>query len=240
MMIARKYPVSVGLWGNSADVLPRLTDMVKKKSNSSYLDKIRRLKKEWLLLLAEEIDTDSTPIRPQYIIKALNDNINSNAIISLDVGENAWWFGRNFCMKQDQWVILSGSLASMGFGLPGALAAKLIYPERQVVCITGDGGFSMVMGDFLTAVKYNLPVKVFLFNNSQLAMIKQEQKVENYPNWQTDLHNCDFAEYARNCGGVGIKVTKPEELEKAVKKALALEKPVIVDINTDPRRFIEK
>ena len=237
MMIARKYPVSVGLWGNSAEVLPRLTHMVKKKINSSYLNGIRKQNKEWSLLLEEEIDRDSTPIRPQYIIKTLNDNIDSNAVISLDVGENAWWFGRNFCMKQDQKVILSGSLASMGFGLPGALTAKLIYPDRQVVCITGDGGFSMVMGDFLTAVKYNLPVKVFIFNNSQLAMIMQEQKVENYPNWQTDLHNCDFADYARNCGGIGIKVTEPRELEKAVKKALASEKPVIVDINTDPKRF---
>ena len=169
----------------------------------------------------------------------MNDNIDSNAVISLDVGENAWWFGRNFCMKQGQKVILSGSLASMGFGLPGALAAQLIYPERQVVCITGDGGFSMVMGDFLTAVKYKLPVKIFLFNNSQLAMIMQEQKVENYPNWQTDLHNCDFADYARNCGGVGIKVTKPEELDNAIKKALTLDGPVIVDINVDPRRFIK-
>ncbi len=127
----------------------------------------------------------------------------------------------------------------MGFGLPGALAAQLVYPERPVVCITGDGGFSMVMGDFLTAVKYGLPVKVFLFNNSQLGMIMQEQKVENYPNWQTELHNCDFAEYARNCGGIGIKVNKPEELEKAIKKAMAADKPVIVDINTDPRRFIK-
>jgi thiamine pyrophosphate-dependent acetolactate synthase large subunit-like protein len=239
MMIARKYPISVGLWGNSADVLRRLTDAVKNKGNTTYLNKIRRLKKEWLLLLSAEIDTVSTPIRPQYIIKALNDNIDSNAVISLDVGENAWWFGRNFWMKQGQKVILSGSLASMGFGLPGALAAQLIYPDRQVVCITGDGGFSMVMGDYLTAVKYKLPVKIFVFNNSQLAMIMQEQKVENYPNWQTDLHNCDFADYARNCGGVGIKVAKPEELDNAIKKALTLDDPVIVDINVDPRRFIK-
>ena len=133
---------------------------------------------------------------------------------------------------------MSGYLASMGAGLPGALAAQLIYPEKQVVCITGDGGFSMVMGDFLTAVKYKLPVKVFLFNNKQLAMIMQEQKVEVYPNWQTDLYNCDFADYAKNCGGIGIKVTDPKDLPAAVEKALSINKPVIVDIDTDPRRFI--
>lgn len=240
MMIARKYPVEVGLWGNSADVLPKLTAKVKQKDNALYLAEIRKLKKEWLDMLAKEIDTESSPLRPQYILKTINENIDSNAVISVDVGEHAWWFGRNFWMKQSQKIILSGSLASMGFGLPGALAAKLVYPDKQVVCITGDGGFAMVMGDFLTAVKYSLPIKIFLFNNSQLGMIMQEQKVENYSNWQTDLHNCDFAEYARNCGGIGIRVTKPEELENAVKKAMAADKPVIVDINTDPRRFVNK
>ena len=96
----------------------------------------------------------------------------------------------------------------------------------------------MVMGDFLTAVKYDLPVKVFLFNNKQLGMIMQEQKIANYPNWQTDLYNCNFAEYARICGGAGIKVEDPIKLEGAVEQALSLEKPVIVDIDTDPRRFV--
>jgi thiamine pyrophosphate-dependent acetolactate synthase large subunit-like protein/rubredoxin len=240
MMIARKYPVEVGLWGNSADVLPKLTGKVKQKRNNLYLSEIRKLKKEWQNILAGEAKADLIPLRPQYIIKMLNEKTDSDAIFSVDVGENAWWFGRNFWMKQNQKVILSGSLASMGFGLPGALAAKLVYPDRQVICITGDGGFAMVMGDFLTAVKYNLPIKVLLFNNSQLGMIMQEQKVENYPNWQTELHNCDFAEYARNCGGIGIRVTKPEELENAIRRALASDKPVIVDINTDPRRFMDK
>ena len=98
----------------------------------------------------------------------------------------------------------------------------------------------MVMGDFLTAVKYQLPIKVLLFNNRQLGMIMQEQMVENYPNWQTELQNPDFAGYAEDCGGVGIRVETPEELPKAVDKALKMNKPVIVDINTDPRRFIRE
>jgi thiamine pyrophosphate-dependent acetolactate synthase large subunit-like protein len=118
------------------------------------------------------------------------------------------------------------------------MAAQIAYPDKQVICITGDGGFSMVMGDFLTAVKYALPIKVILFNNKQLGMIMQEQKVENYPNWQTDLFNCDFAEYARNCGGVGIKVMDPKELDSSIENALSSDGPVIVDIDTDPRRFI--
>jgi len=238
MMIAKKYPVEVGLWGNSSEILSQLTKAVSRKKNEEYLAEIVKLKKEWIGVLSQEADSSRVPIRPQYIIKVLNEKIDSNAVISLDVGENGWWFGRNFLMKRTQKMVMSGYLASMGTGLPGALAAQLAYPEKQVVCITGDGGFSMVMEDFLTAVKYELPVKVFLFNNRQLGMIMQEQRVENYPNWQTDLYNCDFADYAKNCGGIGISVRDPKELEGATEEALSLEKPVIVDINTDPRRFI--
>jgi thiamine pyrophosphate-dependent acetolactate synthase large subunit-like protein len=238
MMIAKNYPVEVGLWGNSAEIIPKLTEAVKKKPNTEYLAEITRLKGEWISQLMREADASRIPIRPQYIIKVLNDRIDSDAVISLDVGENSWWFGRNFRMKQTQKMVMSGYLASMGAGLPGAMAAQIAYPDKQVVCITGDGGFSMVMGDFLTAVKYELPLKIILFNNKQLGMIMQEQKVENYPNWQTDLYSCDFAEYARICGGLGIKVVDPRELDRSIENALSSDMPVIVDIDTDPRRFI--
>jgi len=238
MMIAKSYPVEIGLWGNSSEVLPKLTDAVKGKRNKEYLAEIAKLKRQWVNLLIREADSSRTPIRPQYIIKVLNDKIASDAIVSLDVGDNGWWFGRNFWMKRSQKMVMSGYLASMGTGLPGAMAAQLAFPQKQVVCITGDGGFTMVMGDFLTAVKYGLPVKAFLFNNKQLGMIMQEQRVENYANWQTDLYNCNFAEYARNCGGTGIGVTDPKEIESAVEKALSSEGPALVDIDTDPRRFV--
>jgi thiamine pyrophosphate-dependent acetolactate synthase large subunit-like protein/rubredoxin len=238
MMIAKSYPVEVGLWGNSGELIPKLTAAIKEKKNGERLIQIGELKKEWIDLLAREADSSRIPIRPQYIIKVLNDKIADDAVISLDVGDNGWWFGRNFVMKRTQKMVMSGYLASMGTGLPGAMAAQLVYPDRQVICITGDGGFSMVMGEFLTAVKYDLPIKIFLFNNKQLGMIMQEQKVENYPNWQTDLYNCDFAEYANICGGEGIKVRDPGELEEVVEKALLLTKPVIVDIDTDPKRFV--
>ena len=238
MMIAKNHPVEIGLWGNSSEILPQLVKAVREKKNEDYRTEIAKLKKEWMDLLNREADPSRIPVRPQYIIKVLNEKIDSNAVISLDVGENGWWFGRNFLMKHTQKMVMSGYLASMGTGLPGALAAQLAYPEKQVVCITGDGGFSMVMEDFLTAVKNELPIKVFLFNNKQLGMIMQEQRVENYPNWQTDLHNCDFTEFAQDCGGIGIRVRDPKELESATEKALSLEKPVIVDIDTDPKRFI--
>ncbi len=89
--------------------------------------------------------------------------------------------------EEDSEMVMSGNLATMGFGLPGALAAALAYPDRQIVCVTGDGGLTMVLGDFLTALKYRLKVKVFVMNNKRLGMIMQEQKVEKYESWQTEL-----------------------------------------------------
>jgi len=235
--IARKYPVEVGLLGNSAILIPKLSEKITEKRNAAYLNEISRLKETWLKQLQREADPSLKPIRPPYIIKVLNDKTASNAVISLDVGENCWWFGRNFQMKKTQKMIMSGRLASMGFGLPGAMAAALVYPERQIVCISGDGGFTQVMGDFLTALKYQLPVKVFIMNNKHLGMIMQEQKVEGYQSSQTDLFDFNFADYAEHSGGLGIKVTEPNQLEAAVDKALASNKATIVDIDTDPRRF---
>ena len=197
MMIARRFPVEVGLVGNSSEILPALNDVVQKREREEYLMEIKSLKEEWVQLLNEEIDATKTPLRPPYIINVLNKMIAEDAIITLDVGEHCWWFGRNFWMKKSQKMLMSGNLATMGFGLPAALASQIMYPDRQVICITGDGGFSMVMADFLTAVKYNLPIKVFIFNNQQLGMIMQEQKMEGYPNWQTELQNMDYAAYAR-------------------------------------------
>lgn len=236
-MIAKNYPVELGLIGNSAIIVPILTEKVQNKHNSSYLNEIRKLKSSWLKLIEKEADPTLNPIRPQYIMKVLSEKLPNNAVISLDVGENCWWFGRNFQMKSTQKLILSGYLASMGFGLPGSLAASIAYPDRPSICITGDGGFSMVMADFLTALKYNLPVKVFVLNNQSLGMIMQEQKVEGYKNWQTNLYNFNFASFAKNVGGLGIKVSKPETFEEAVEKCLKSKTAVIVDINTDPKRF---
>jgi thiamine pyrophosphate-dependent acetolactate synthase large subunit-like protein/rubredoxin len=235
--IARKYPVEVGLLGNSAVLLPKLIAKVTERIDRERLAEIATLRQDWLTQIENEADGKAKPIRPPYIMKVLKEKLANNAVISLDVGENCWWFGRNFQMKKTQKMVMSGLLASMGFGLPGAMAAAFAYPERQIVCITGDGGFTMVMPDFLTALKYKLPVKVFVMNNKSLGMIQQEQKVEGYESWQTELHDFSFADYAEHSGGVGIKVTEPAYLAGAVDKALAATKPVIVDIDTDSRRF---
>jgi pyruvate oxidase/acetolactate synthase-1/2/3 large subunit len=238
MMIAKVYPAEVGLVGNSVELVDKLVGYVKERHRPKYLAEVSKLKNDWSQMLEKEADVMQRPLRPPQIIKVLNDKISKDAVIALDVGEQCWWFGRNFLMRDTQKLTFSGNLGSMGSGLPGAMAATLAFPDRQAVCITGDGGFAMVMGDFMTAVKNEMPVKVFVFNNKQLGMIMQEQKIEGYPIWQTDLYNCDFAAYAISCGATGIKVNNPKQLEGSVKEALDKKGPVIVDIDTDPRRIV--
>jgi pyruvate oxidase len=231
-----KIPFTVALWGNCSLVLPKLVDAVQMKKNDSVLKEIAEMKKKWFEQLQKEADPTAAPLRPPFIMKILSDILPDDAIISIDVGENGWWFGRNFIMKHQRFV-MSGYLGSMGFGLPGALAAKLAFPNNAVVCITGDGGFSMAMADFVTAVKYDLPMVVVVLNNKQLAMIQVEQKTEGYQNFGTDLLNPDFARYADACGGVGFRVSKPEDFQKVLQQALRMKKPVLIDVATDPKRF---
>ncbi|MEN6610637.1 MAG: thiamine pyrophosphate-dependent enzyme [Methanoregulaceae archaeon] len=227
---------SLTLWGNCVDVLPRLLPLLAEKDAEPVRRDIARMKQEWDRRRDTEAGSNATPLRPPFIMKVLSEVIPENAVISLDVGENQWWFGRNFRMKNQRFV-MSGYLATMGFGFPGALAARIAYPGRPVFCITGDGGFSMAMADFVTAVKYNLPIVVIILNNRQLGMIQVEQMMEQFPNYATDLLNPDFASYAGVCGGAGISVTQPGELRAAVLEAIAMDKPVIIDVDTDPERF---
>jgi pyruvate oxidase len=231
-----KHPFSVALWGNCALVLPELKKRLHDRPDDAVLPKIASLKEEWNAQRDHEADPDQTPLRPPYIMKVLSETIPEDAVITIDVGENGWWFGRNFRMKRQR-MAMSGYLATMGFGLPAAIAAKIAFPEKTVVCITGDGGFSMAMADFMTAVKYNLPMVVVVMNNRQLGMIQVEQMMENYPNFGTDLVNTNFAAYAENTGGVGIRVTRPGDLAGAVRKAIETNRPVIIDVDTDSKRF---
>jgi len=227
---------TIALWGNCSLVLPHLIPLLREKEDSGNTARFTALKKEWDLQRDTEADSSAVPLRPPFIMKILSETIPPDAVISLDVGENQWWFGRNFRIKHQRFA-MSGYLATMGFGLPGAIAAKIAYPDRTVFCVTGDGGFSMAMADFITAVKYKLPMVVVVLNNHQLGMIQVEQMMEHYPNYATDLLNPDFARYAEVCGGMGIHVTKPDELRPALLTAMSHQRPVIVDIETDPKRF---
>ena len=231
-----KNSQTIALWGNCSLVLKKISPLLNEREDGGIKDRLDAMKKQWDQQRDSEADSTAAPLRPPFIMKVLSEVIPADAVISLDVGENQWWFGRNFRIKQQRFA-MSGYLATMGFGLPGAIAAKIAYPDRSVFCITGDGGFSMAMADFITAVKYHLPMVVIILNNHQLGMIQVEQMMEHYPNYATDLLNPDFARYAEACGGMGIHVSNPEELRPALLTAVSAERPVIIDVETDPKRF---
>lgn len=231
-----KHPFQIALLGNCNLILPRLYEKLETKTDLTSYREMAEMKQKWHAQLDKEADPSAVPLRPPYIMKVLSETLPEDAVITIDVGENGWWFGRNFVMKKQRFA-MSGYLATMGFGLPGALAAKLAYPEKTAVCITGDGGFSMAMGDFVTAVKYELPIIVVVLNNKKLAMIELEQRMEQFPSFGVDLLNPDFAAFAKACGGTGIKVSKPGELKGAVEQALKMNTQVLLDVDTDPTRF---
>lgn len=236
MNLAKGFPIEIAILGDCGAVIEQLLDRVGERETQTVSWDFRTEKREWHDQLEKEADSGRAPLRAPFIFKVLREVIDPDAIITIDVGDNGFWFGRNFLMER-QTLLMSGYLATMGFGLPAAIAAKLASPGRQVVCITGDGGFAQVMGDFLTAVRNNLDITVIILNNRELAMISVEQMIEGYPTFATELNNPDFSEYAISCGGAGFRVEAPGELTDALEKAMGAKKPAIVDIETDPRRF---
>ncbi len=185
-------------------------------------------------------DNRGKGINSEVIFHTLTSSINRDAIISVDVGNNTYSFGRYFeC--ESQTVLMSGYLGSIGFSFPGAMGAWVatqekdtLFSGRQVISISGDGGFGQYLAEFTTAVKYNMNITHILLHNSELGKISKEQRAGQWETWQTSLHNPNFADYANNCGGFGIRVTTKDELAGAYKQALAHEGPALVEIMADP------
>jgi thiamine pyrophosphate-dependent acetolactate synthase large subunit-like protein len=235
MMIGRKFSVDIGLVGDAAVVLLALYDRLDEKPDSDYREEIAQIKKLWEQKKEKENASERPPVRGPQVMRALQELVRRDAIIATDVGDNTLWFARNF-VATDQEILISGYVGSMGFGLPAALAAQLAYPARQVVCTTGDGGFTMVMGDFATAVAYDLPITVVVLDNAKLAMIEHEQDAAGVPHFATNLQKIDFARYADACGGEGFAVDSPKDLYAVLRDALSVKKPALVDVVTDFRR----
>ena len=166
------------------------------------------------------------------LFTAMNRQVPEDAILAVDVGNNTYSFGRYFECKE-QAVLMSGYLGSIGFGFPAAMGAHMAAPERPTLCVTGDGGFGQYMGELLTAVKYGMNITHVLLNNSELGKISKEQRAGEWDVWQTSLHNPDFSEFARICGGFGIRVTDKSQLDDAIRQALDYEGPALVEIMAD-------
>lgn len=233
--IGLRYPVDVGLVGGAKTTLQALLPMLQRQEDRSFLEQAQASMKEWNDLLRERGTREDTPMKPQVVAYELGKRLREDAIIASDSGTNTTWFARYLPAKRGQMYSCSGTLASMAPGLPYALAAQVAYPDRQVVAFVGDGGFSMLMADFATAVKYKLPIKVIIIKNNTLGQIKWEQMVFlGNPEYGVDLQPIDFAAFARACGGTGLTIEDPKDCGSILDQALNSPGPVIVEAVVDP------
>jgi pyruvate dehydrogenase (quinone) len=232
--IGLRYPVEVGLVGDSIRVLRRLIPMLDRKSDRSWLEKAQREKAEWMKLMEERGTRQDVPMKPQVVAHELGKLLKDDAIIATDSGTITTWVARHVQIRGDQMFSLSGNLATMACGLPYAIGAQAAYPDRQVVAFVGDGGFTMLMGEIATAVKYKLPIKVIVIKNNTLGQIKWEQMVFlGNPEYVCDLQPIDFAAFARACGAHGFTIERPEDCRHVLAQALEAPGPVVIEAVVD-------
>ncbi len=236
--LGKHCSIECGIAGDSGIVIEQLLPHIKAKTNNRLFLQSQKEMKSWKEQLRREVMDKGAPVKPQRLAYMVGEAAEDDAIFVCDTGEVTAWVARYLQIRTGQRFIVSGMLATMAFSLGAAIGAKLAYPKRQVVALAGDGGFAMLMADFSTAVKYNLPLVVVVFNNRRLGMIKLEQEGRGLPEYETGLHNPDFAEFARICGGDGVRVTEPGELEKAIREGLYSATPFIVDVVIDRNETI--
>lgn len=233
--IGLRYPVEVGMVGDSGRTLRALLPLLQKHRDRSFLHRAQDGMRDWWKLMEEQGTRRDTPMKPQVVAWELGKRLADDAIVSCDSGTVAVWFARQIKARPGQMLSLSGTLASMANGLPYTIAAQIAHPGRQCVALVGDGGFSMLMAEFATAVKYQLPIKVVVMKNNSLGMIKWEQMVFlGNPEYGCELHPIDFAAFARACGGHGFRIEDPEACGDLLDQALAAEGPTLIEAVIDP------
>jgi pyruvate dehydrogenase (quinone) len=233
--IGLRHPVDIGLAGECRAVLRALLPMIHKKTDQDFLIKAQKNMKAWNKLLEERGTRADKPMKPQVVTWNLNKLLDNDAIVSSDSGTIATWTARYIDMRGDMKFSLSGSLATMANGLPYSIGAAAAFPGRQIVCIVGDGGLTMLMGELATLVKYQLPVKVIVIKNNVLGQIKWEQMVmEGNPQFGVELQPIDFAGIAKCCGAAGYTIEESEQAKDILREALAYPGPAVVQAVVDP------
>ena len=233
--IGLRFPVEVGLCGSAKDTLALLIPRIHQRQDRSFLEAAREGMNDWRELMHERSHREETPIKPQVVAETLSNLLADDAIISTDSGTITTWAARHIQLKAGQLFSCSGNLASMAPGLPYAIAAQVAYPGRQSVAFVGDGGFTMLMGEFATAVKYRLPIKVVIIKNNTLGMIKWEQMVFlGNPEYGVSLQPIDFVRFAEACGAVGFRCEEPNDVRPALEAMLLADGPALCEAVVDP------
>jgi len=233
--IGLRYPVEVGLVGDSRHTLRELIPLLKQKEDRKFLQAAQAGMKDWFELMEKRATRSDKPMKPQVVAWELGKRLNHDAIVSCDSGTITTWWARYILARRGQQHMVSGNLATMACGLPYTLAAQVAFPGRQCVAFVGDGGFSMLMADLVTAVKYKLPIKVVIIKNNTLGQIKWEQMVFlGNPEYEVDLQPIDFAAYAHACGAVGFTVENPSDCGQTIDEFLAAPGPALLQAVVDP------
>jgi pyruvate oxidase len=239
MALGKFHPVNVPVWGDIGITVDRLTAALQANPTSYKRDYVQReIAGRWQQWRKEKADraaaNDAEGINSALLFAELGAVMPANAVIAVDVGNNTYSFGRYFETKGRQDVLMSGYLGSIGFGFPAAIGAAAAAPERPIWAVAGDGGFGQYAMEFTTAVKYQLPIKLVLLNNSELGKISKEQRGVQFPVWQTSLVNPDFSLFAQSCGGWGKRVRHNADVRPALEALAALDGPGLLEIIADP------
>jgi pyruvate dehydrogenase (quinone) len=231
-VIGRRAPTELGVIGSVRPTVKSLLDRVKPKSDSGFFDRVTAERKAWDEKLDKQCDLARSKdrIHPQAVARAVSDVAARDAVFVIDTGLNTLWSGNWIRQNGQQRIIGSFNNGAVGAALGQANGIQALDRSRQVIALCGDGGFNMLMCEFLTAVHHKLPVKAVVYNNSSLGLIRLEAESMGLPAWKAmDFPNPDYVALARACGGVGFKAEKPGELREAINQALKAEGPAIVD-----------
>ncbi len=233
--IGLRYPVDVGLTGDCRSVITALLPLLQTKQDRAFLEKSQERMTAWRKLMEERGTRTDMPMKPQVVTHNLNLLLNDDAIVITDSGTITTWTARHVDMRGDMQFAVSGTLASMANGLPYAIGAACAFPERQIVCVIGDGGLSMLMAELVTLKKYAMNVTVVVIKNNVLGQIKWEQMVmEGNPEFGVELEPIDFAGVARACGIAAFSLVAPGEAENVLREALNVNGPALVEAVIDP------
>ena len=235
LALGKSHPIDVPVWGDIGVTVDLILERL--PADLSAENQLPELADRWDKWRAEKerraTEDRGKGVNSAAIFAALTNQAPANAVIAVDVGNNAYSFGRYFeCHRQA--VLLSGYLGSIGFAFPAAMGAHSAALGKSIIAVTGDGGLGQYLAEFTTAVKYGMNITTILVNNGELGKISNEQRDIELPVWQTSLVNPNFSEYAQSCGGLGIRVAKAAELEDAMARAIVHMGPAIVEIMADP------
>jgi pyruvate dehydrogenase (quinone) len=237
--LGNRAPLTMGLVGDIQSTIAALLPLLRQKSNRTFLDQAlrhyRAARKELDDLTAGH--AGRKPIHPQYLTRMLSEAAAEDAIFTCDVGMPTVWAARYLKMNGKRRLLGSFNHGSMANAMPHAIGAQAAFPSRQVISLSGDGGFTMLMGDLLTLTQMALPVKLVVFHNGKLSLVDLEMKSAGYLPTGVDLNNPDFAKMAEAVGILGIRVEDPADLEQAISRALAHRGPALLDVLTNPQEL---